>query len=287
ELIFSLDKLRRQIFGIRSDKQVKMSIAGQLEMFSLKAPEPLLLQIGEELKEEIKKQQDRAKRAPRKAKRMVLPEHLERKEVIIDAQGDLSDYKGIGSDSCEVLGIEPMKMWVKHVIRRKWALKNSIDVHKPGVIIAPAPSRTVKRGLFDESVLAFLLVSKYIYYLPLYRIKQMFSREKIPISASTLSDNVAAAIRALEPIYNALIKETLGSKYLQSDETTYKVLRSGKQGKCHNGYMWSFHSPVDGLLFFRYCMSREHIHPKEVLKDFQGRSEERRVGKERRRRRAE
>lgn len=270
ELIASLDKLRRQIFGIRSDKQVKMAVAGQLEMFSLKTPEPLLEQIGEELKEEIKKQQDRAKKAPRKAKRMVLPEHLERKEVIIDPQGDLSDYKVIGSDSCEVLVIEPMKMWVKRIVRRKWALKNSMDIHKPGVIIAPAPSRTVKRGLFDESVLAFLLVSKYSYYLPLYRIKQMFSREKIPISASTLSDNVAAAIRALEPIYNALIKETLGSKYLQSDETTYKVLRSGKPGKCHNGYMWAFHSPADGLLFFRYCMSREHIHPKEVLKDFQG-----------------
>lgn len=78
------------------------------------------------------------------------------------------------------------------------------------------------------------------------------------------------AIRALEPIYNALIKETLGSKYLQSDETTYKVLRSGKQGKCHNGYMWAVHLPADGLLFFRYCMSWEYIHPKAVLKGFQG-----------------
>lgn len=270
ELIASLDKLRRQLFGMRSDKQVKLAVAGQLELFNLTAPESLIEQVGEELKAAIKKQQDRVKRAPCKAKRMMLPEHLERKEVILDPQGDLSDYKMIGSESCEMLVIEPMKMWVKRIVRRKWALKNNMDISKPGVIEAPAPSRTVKGGLFDESVLAFLLVNKYIYHLPLYRMKQMFTRENIAISASTLSDNVAAAIGALEPIYNALKKETLGGKYLQSDETTYKVLRSGVKGKCHNGYMWAFYSPPAGLLFFKYCISREHIHPQEMLENFHG-----------------
>ncbi|MGO1672221.1 MAG: IS66 family transposase [Sphingobacterium sp.] len=269
-LIADLNNLRRQIFGIRSDKQVKLGVAGQLDLFNLKAPAPLIEQVGKELQEAIKKQQDKAHKAPRKPKRMSLPEHIERKEVVIDPKGDLSDYKVIGSDCCEVLVIEPLKMWVKHIVRRKWALKNSMDIHKTGIIIAPAPSRTVKSGLFDESVLAFLLVSKYTYHLPLHRIKQMFTREKIPISSSTLSDNVAATIRALEPIYRALIRETLAAKYLQSDETTYKVLRSGTKGKCHNGYMWAFHSPPDGLLFFKYCESRAHIHPKKMLENFQG-----------------
>lgn len=270
ELIASLDKLRRQLFGMRSDKQVKLAVEGQLDLFSLTPPESLIEQVGQELKEEITKQQDKVKRSPRQPKRMVLPEHLERKEVIIDPEGDLSGYKLLGSDSCEVLVIEPMSMWVKRIVRRKWALKDSQDISKPGILQVPAPSRTVKGGLFDESVLAFLLVHKYIYHMPLYRMKQMFTRENIPISASTLSDNVAAAINALKPIYNALKKETLGSKYLQSDETTYKVLQSEKKGKCHNGYMWAFHSPPSGLIFFKYCISREHIHPAEMLKDFHG-----------------
>ena len=270
ELIASLDKLRRQLFGMSSDKQVKRAIEGQLDLFSLAAPVSLVEQVGEELKEEIKKQQDQVKKSPRQPKRMVLPEHLERKEVIIDPEGDLSGYKVIGSESCEVLVIEPVKMWVKCIVRRKWALKDSQDITKPGILQAPAPSRTVKGGLFDESVLSFLLVNKYVYHLPLYRMKQMFTREGIPISSSTLSDNVAATITALKPIYNALKKETLGDKYLQADETTYKVLRSEKKGKCHNGYMWAFHSPPSGLLFFQYCMSRAHIHPAEMLKDFHG-----------------
>jgi len=270
ELLHSLDSLRRQLFGLKSDRQVKRTMAGQLELFGLSAPGALVEQIAEELKEEINERQAKDNKSVRRAKRMLLPEHLERKEVVIDPQGDLSGYKIIGSDSCEVLVIDPMKMWVKRIIRRKWALIDSQDISRPGIKEAPAASRTVKGGFFDESVLAFLLVNKYQYHLPLYRMKQMFARQGIPISASTLSDNVAATIRALEPIYNALRKETLGSRYLQSDETTYKVLRGEKKGSCHNGYMWSFHSPASGLLFFQYCTSREHIHPAEMLKDFQG-----------------
>src|SRR5690606_5369896 len=270
ELLHSLDSLRRQLFGLKSDGQVKRTVAGQLELFSLSAPDTLVEQIAEELKEEINEQQAKNKKSVRRAKRMLLPEHLERKEVVIDPQGDLSGYKIIGSDCCEVLVIDPMKMWVKRIIRRKWALIDSQDISRPGIIEAPAASRTVKGGLFDESVLAFLLVNKYQYHLPLYRMKQMFARQGIPISSSTLSDNVAATIRALSPIYRALRKETLGSRYLQSDETTYKVLRGEKKGSCHNGYMWSFHAPTCGLLFFQYCTGREHIHPAGILKDFQG-----------------
>ncbi|WP_139125879.1 IS66 family transposase [Arcticibacter eurypsychrophilus] len=269
ELMASLDKLRRALFGMSADNRVKLALPGQMELFTLEAQPAVVEQAAEQLGKEIKAQQQESK-APRTAKRMVLPAHLERKEVIIDPQGDLSAYKLIGSEQTEVLVIEPVRMWVKCIVRRKWALQDSRDITRPGILEAPAPSRTVKRGLFDESVLAFLLISKYVYHLPLYRIRQMFAREDIPISASTLSDNVAAVCKALGPIYNALKREVLGSLYLQSDETTYKVLQGGKKGSCHNGYMWAFHSPPSGLLFFQYCDSREHVHPKKMLQDFHG-----------------
>jgi transposase len=269
ELMASLDKLRRQLFGMSADNRVKLTQSGQMDLFTLEAPAAVVEQAAQQLGKEIREQQRKENKRPA-AKRMVLPAHLERREVVIDPQGDLSDYKVIGSEQTEVLVIEPVRMWVKRIIRRKWALIDSRDITRPGMLEAPAPSRTVKRGLFDESVLALLLISKYIYHLPLHRIRQMFAREDIPISASTLSDNVAAVCKALKPIYNALKKEVLGSLYLQADETTYKVLQSDKKGSCHNGYMWAFHSPPSGLLFFEYCISREHVHPKKMLQDFHG-----------------
>ena len=270
-LVHELDKLRRQLFGMNSDTRVKKAAEGQLDLFTLEAPQGVVDRATEELKKAVEEQRRGPGRKPRSGKRLVLPDHLERREVVILPRGDLSAYKEISrQDVTEVLVIEPLKMWVKRIVRPRYALKDSRDITQKGVIQAPAPSRTVQRGLFDESVLAFLLACKFVYHLPLYRIRQIFMREGVNVSASMLSENVSAAIRSLKPIYNALRTEVLGSRYLQIDETTYKVLRSGKKGKCHTGYMWVYHSPPPGLLFFEYQPGRGHEHPGKALKDFRG-----------------
>jgi transposase len=166
----------------------------------------------------------------------------------------------------------PTTFKVKRIIRRKWALKthNNQDTELKGVLIAPIPSRTVKRGLFDESVLAQLLISKYVDHLPLYRQKKIFEREGIKIPASTLTDNTAAACQSLKPIYNALRREVLANLYLQADETGIKVLESEKKNASHLGYYWAYHAPVDGLVLFEYQPGRGQEGPRKLLKDFTG-----------------
>jgi transposase len=38
--------------------------------------------------------------------------------------------------------------------------------------------------------------------------------------------------------------------YLQVDESSIQVLEnSGKKGSSHKGYLWTYHAPVDGLVF--------------------------------------
>lgn len=201
---------------------------------------------------------------------MVLPEHLEREEVIIDPTGDLSDYQVIGEEVTEVLVLVPASFKVKRIIRRKWALKSNHSSEGKGVLIAAIPSRTVKRGLFDESVLAHLLISKYIDHLPLYRQKKIFEREGMFIPPSTLTDNTAAACQILKPVYNALKREILANLYLQADETSIKVLESEKKNACHLGYYWAYHAPVDGLVLFDYQPGRGQDGPKKLLADFTG-----------------
>ena len=269
-----LNQLRRRIFGVTSDNQVKKATeAGQLDLFSLNAPtaaieaSEALLAAG--VKEEnTVREKKRAGRAS--APRIVFPDHLEVEEVVIDPAEDLKEYHVIGQDVTDILVHEPEKFKIKRIIRRRWALNNPADIEHTGVLIAPIPSRTVKRGLFDESVLAHLLISKYVDHLPLHRLRMIFQRQGIHLAASTLSDNVAAAAGALKPIYQALKRETLANLYLQADETEFKVHKSGKKGSCHRGYMWVYHAPGDGLVFFDYRPGRDHIGPAEILKDFRG-----------------
>lgn len=79
---------------------------------------------------------------------------------------------------------------------------------------------------------------------------------KIP--PSTLTDNTNAACKSLEPIYSALKREVLANLYLQVDETSIQVLEnSGKKGSSHKGYLWTYHAPADGLVFFDYRPGRK------------------------------
>jgi transposase len=281
--LLEINGLRRKIFGIKSDNRVIKAREDQLELFSLGATAEDVAFSEEEFKQEVKQLNEKQEKAAAQRKkhssssRMVLPEHLEREEIIIDPAGDLSGYQIIGEEVTEVLVLVPTTFKVKRIIRRKWALKthNNQDTEQKGVLIAPIPSRTVKRGLFDESVLAHLLISKYVDHLPLYRQKKIFEREGMNIPASTLTDNTAAACQSLKPIYNALRREVLANLYLQADETGIKILQSGsppgeKKNACHLGYYWAYHAPVDGLVLFDYQPGRGQEGPRKLLKDFTG-----------------
>ena len=274
--------LRRKLFGIKSDNRVTKASEDQLALFTLGATPEDIAQSEAKLEKEVKEvnqQQEAAtekrKRAPRTASRMVLPEALEREEVIIDPKGDLSNYAVIGEDVTEVLVLTPASFKVKRIIRRRWALKDNTDVESKGILIAPIPSRTVKRGLFDESVLVYLLISKYVDHLPLHRQMKIFQRAGISIPASTLSDNTAAVCQVLQPLYLALKRELLSNLYLQADETTIKVLKGGsppdgKKEGCHLGYYWAVHAPVDGLVLFEYQQGRDQEGPKKLFQHFTG-----------------
>lgn len=280
--LLDANALRRKLFGIKSDNRVTKASEDQLELFTLGATQEDISRSEEELQKEVKEvnqQQEAAtekrKRAPRTASRMVLPETLEREEVIIDPKGDLSGYAVIGEDVTEVLVLVPASFKVKRIVRRRWALKDNTDTESKGVLIAPIPSRTVKRGLFDESVLVYLLVSKYLDHLPLNRQMKIFQRAGINIPASTLSDNTAAVCQALLPLYLALKRELLSNLYVQADETTIKVLKSGssageKKNACHLGYYWGVHAPADGLVLFEYQQGRGQEGPKKLFQHFSG-----------------
>ena len=56
----------------------------------------------------------------------------------------------------------------------------------------------------SESVLAHIATAKYYDHLPLHRQLDIFEREGIHLSPSTVSNWMMAAARRLEPIYNEL-----------------------------------------------------------------------------------
>lgn len=197
--------------------------------------------------------------------RMKLPEHLERKEVIIEPLEDMTGLRRIGEEITEELDYEPGRLFVRRYIRPKYV---SGDNQK--ILIAPMVDRPLPRAIAGAGLLTQIVIDKYMDHLPLNRQMERLKREGITLPYSTLTDWVSATCRLLEPLYEALKKEVAGSDYLHVDETPVKVLDKDKKGTTHRGYFWVYHNSLADLVLFDYQMGRGREGPEGMLEGFKG-----------------
>ncbi len=206
--------------------------------------------------------------------RLKIPDHLPRVDRIIAPLQDITGLNKIGEEITERLECDPGKLFVTRYIRYKYAKENN-----EGVIIADLPSSPIEKGKAGSSVLALVIVQKYVDHLPLYRQIEQFKRMGISIPSSTMSDWIKTGAQLITPLYEALVKKILQSHYLQVDETRIQVLDRDEKvhpnnlqgrAKTHRGWYWTYRDPLSGLVFFDYHESRGRAGPSQVLKDFDG-----------------
>ena len=73
-----------------------------------------------------------------------------------------------------------------------------------------------------------LLFEKYGQHQPLNRQAERFAREGVPLSLSTLADQVGAATFALMPLYRLIEAHVLAAERLHGDDTTVPVHGQGQ-----------------------------------------------------------
>ncbi len=131
------------------------------------------------------------------------------------------------------------------------------------LITAPAPGNVLDKSIADVSLLAGLLVDKFVYHLPLYRQHQRLRQCGIELSRSTLSNLAHRAIDLLSPVYDAQMGHILESRVLAMDETPIKAGRKSK-GKMRQAYFWPIYGEADEIAF-SYSSSRAARQVREVL----------------------
>ena len=95
----------------------------------------------------------------------------------------------------------------------------------------------IAKGLAGIALLVFVLVGKYQYHLPLYRIqRQIYHESRIWFTRSTLCTWVGQCCGLLERIYKALLLQYRLSKIKHADETRVMVKVNGKLKEC---WMWT------------------------------------------------
>jgi transposase len=136
------------------------------------------------------------------------------------------------------------------------------------IVTTPAPANVLEKSVADVSLLAGMMIDKFLYHLPLYRQHQRLSQCGIQVSRTSLSTWVSRAIDLLNPIVDAQSQHVLQSRVLAMDETPIKAGRL-KKGKMRQGYFWPIYGDDDEIVF-HYAPSREHRHVQALLRNFSG-----------------
>lgn len=137
------------------------------------------------------------------------------------------------------------------------------------LVSAPAPANVLEGTVADVSVLAGLLVDKFMYHLPLYRQHQRLAASGIDLARGSLTNWAGRAIDLLRPVFDAQLEHILRSRVVAMDETPIKAGRKSK-GKMRQGYLWPVYGERDELAFC-YTPTRAQAHVPAILgEQFEG-----------------
>lgn len=206
--------------------------------------------------------------------RKPFPEHLPRERVIAPSPATCTCCGGsrlskLGEDITETLEVIPRQWKVIQHVREKFSCRDCEIIHQP-----PARFHVTPRGWAGPNLLAMILFEKFGQHQPLNRQAERYAKEGVPISLSTMADQVGACCTALDPVFKCIKSHVLAAERLHGDDTSVPVLA---RGKTDIGRIWVYvrdgrpfgdASPPAAL--FHYSRDRSGEHPQTHLAAYSG-----------------
>jgi len=208
-----------------------------------------------------------------RAGRQPLPDHLPRIEHRHEPDSCTcgqcgKDLVKIGEDISEQLDVEPARFFVHRHIRPQYACRACETISA-----APIPAAIIDGGMAAPGLLTWVMVSKFLDHLPLYRLEQIAARQQLPLARSTLAEWVGRVGVALQPLVDRLTALLRERHVLHADETPVPQLDPGK-GKTKKAYLWAYRSndlePGPPILVFDYQPGRHGLHARNFLDNWHG-----------------
>jgi transposase len=179
------------------------------------------------------------KRKPAQRNIGALPKHLPRCEQVLQPDTTACPccrgaLHRIGEDVSEVLDVIPAILRVLRTVRPKYACRSCTD----GVVQAKVLPRLVESGMASTALVTFVVVSKFAWYLPLYRQVQMLASQGVHLDRSTLAAWVKRAAWWLRGLYDLQLKAIHAAPRIFCDETPMPVLDPGR-GRTRTCQFWA------------------------------------------------
>jgi transposase len=269
-LQLAIEKLRRELYGVRSERKARLLEQMELELEDLEADAS-----EDELVVE-KEAKTTAVRAfsRKKPSRQPFPAHLPRERVVLPGPtscaccGSTRLHK-LGEDVTETLEAVPRQWKVVQHVREKFSCRECEKISQ-----TPAPFHPLPRGLLGPSLLAMILFEKYGQHQPLNRQAVRYAHEGVELSLSTLADQVGGCAQLLRPLCDLIRDHVFAGARAHGDDTTVPVLA---KGKTRTGRLWVYvrdDHPFGGAdppaAVFFYSRDRTAEHRERHLASFAG-----------------
>ena len=270
--------LRKKVFGKMSEKNLPLD--------PTVLSEPTL--FGEEMTEEEKAVLDaevakanaaelkviKVKTFERKPRKAIDTGNLEVKEEHIYPEvANNEDYTELDPEITDVLVHVSEQLYVRRIIRHKLVLKSNLQIKDPERNVfemAPLPAMPLPKCMASASLLTDIIIQKFFYHMPFYRVIQKYKELGVTISNSTMNDWYAATCEKLKLLYDILKREVLSKDYIQVDESTLPVIDNEKH-RAVKGYMWCTRAVEDHQVVFHYDMgSRGYETARKLLRGYRG-----------------
>jgi transposase len=271
-LKLEIEKLRRALYGVRSERKARLLDQLELQLEELEAAATEDAIAAERAAAEAKTPVRAFTR--RRPARKPFPAHLPRERVVIEAPtacgccGSDRIVK-LGEDVTETLEVIPRQWKVIQTVREKFACRECERITQP-----PAPFHVIPRGWAGPSLLAMVLFEKFGQHQPLNRQAERYAREGVELSLSTLADQVGACAAALAPLHALIEAHVMGACRLHGDDTTVPLLARGRTATAR---LWAYvrdDRPFAGgappAALFRFSRDRRGEHPQAHLACWSG-----------------
>ena len=211
---------------------------------------------GEEKKEKKRKARPHGRgRFPAHLPRRRIEHPVDPAQAVCPCCADHPPLIQVGEDTCEKLVKLPVQYEVHVHVYPQMACQRCHE----GVSSAPRQDNSLKA---DISVVADVVVKKYLEHQPLYRQQQAFDRLGIGIPRQTLCDWTGWCSDQVEPVVKAMAGYILSQPVVQSDETPVRMQLA--DGQMATARLWAYGLPWAEVVFdFRTDKSQKG--PKEFL----------------------
>jgi transposase len=143
---------------------------------------------------------------------------------------------GLSEDAYEV----DIQIKLVRILHRRKRASRTCDCQAKRMVTAPKPPAIIPKGKFSHAFLAYVIIMKYVFQIPLHRLLQWFYMQGLLLTASTLIGNFKVLGQRLQPLYDRLVQINRQADHWHVDETGWKMFAQSDKKDNANWWLWVF-----------------------------------------------